>query len=737
MFSELESSAAGRRETPSLQPLKATKTFAGSFPSPTTSQEEPGLHSATNSAFLQSKENAARLRSAYSLDNISSITNRTTSSMDVHSSEMNGVEQDEVFWDPQHNKRTYKTMDPVSMSTDLEGGPLSPRSTGSASSYGSRRSSTSDFRSLQELGRIGHAPPLQTTGRRTSVVQTLERERQNNPSRLRGLSIPSRKPSSTSGKDTTVVADLPTISKSANTTLPKPERRFSYQPLMPVTMGSRGKLNGSSEQLSTNDFKFRKRPVSANMEFQSLPVTTKDAFKGFPPRQEAKKDIRVTANAGGPSQSNLPETSKQTESTFKDTEYPPSAPPSVPPGSGSNWDQSDSSTTTSVSKTSYTLSFSEPTARLVDGEMDEDHPAPAPPSSAPPPVPQPLDAITEECHSPSSQPSRNTLQHTTGVATTQPEIQLNTRSNLTNLEVDTKQEIFQSGVSPMMSPVSPGAKSPHKTPPPVPPKPRKPVSSPTPPVSSPSSFQTSFAWDRKSSSDSSNAQDFNASSPLLSPNVDKSQTYAYQTKPEEVTTLIASFSPAGVEQTSFTFDTLEQAAAPLEKTSSKTVEESESTPEVPPLPNAAPPSLPSVAPPSVPSPYDDNVAETQEEQWSIAVNVSSTISEDSALVDNETDSKIIDSTFDSADELESALKSDKPERSSGLVLNKTTINVSREDISEGRGSLLSSPDVILPLSPTPSDADSGIYSSKADHQRSDSGQSGRCTIMLLYRFVLF
>ena len=79
------------------------------------------------------------------------------------------------------------------------------------------------------------------------------------------------------------------------------------------------------------------------------------------------------------------------------------------------------------------------------------------------------------------------------------------------------------------------------------------------------------------------------------------------------------------------------------------------------------------------------------------------------------------------DELENALKSSQqPEELRSpetLAQHKSTMNISREDLSEGRGSLLSSPDVNLPLSPTPSDADSGIYSSKADHQRSDSGQS--------------
>jgi len=49
---------------------------------------------------------------------------------------------------------------------------------------------------------------------------------------------------------------------------------------------------------------------------------------------------------------------------------------------------------------------------------------------------------------------------------------------------------------------------------------------------------------------------------------------------------------------------------------------------------------------------------------------------------------------------------------------KGSITHSREDLSEGRGSLLSSPDVYTaPLSPTPSDTDSGI--DKLEQSRSD------------------
>ena len=52
--------------------------------------------------------------------------------------------------------------------------------------------------------------------------------------------------------------------------------------------------------------------------------------------------------------------------------------------------------------------------------------------------------------------------------------------------------------------------------------------------------------------------------------------------------------------------------------------------------------------------------------------------------------------------------------------SKTSFGHSREDLSEGHGSFLDSP--VAPLSPTPSDADSGIYSTKTDH-RSDLGES--------------
>ena len=73
------------------------------------------------------------------------------------------------------------------------------------------------------------------------------------------------------------------------------------------------------------------------------------------------------------------------------------------------------------------------------------------------------------------------------------------------------------------------------------------------------------------------------------------------------------------------------------------------------------------------------------------------------------------SHFDSSDELEGNFaRGALPQTSSPMISVAL-----KED--EGRGSLLSSPDINGPLSPTPSDTDSGIYSSRAETGRSDTG----------------
>ena len=75
------------------------------------------------------------------------------------------------------------------------------------------------------------------------------------------------------------------------------------------------------------------------------------------------------------------------------------------------------------------------------------------------------------------------------------------------------------------------------------------------------------------------------------------------------------------------------------------------------------------------------------------------------------------SHFDSSDELEGNFaRGALPQTSSPMISVAL-----KED--EGRGSLLSSPDINGPLSPTPSDTDSGIYSSRAETSKSDTGGS--------------
>ena len=75
------------------------------------------------------------------------------------------------------------------------------------------------------------------------------------------------------------------------------------------------------------------------------------------------------------------------------------------------------------------------------------------------------------------------------------------------------------------------------------------------------------------------------------------------------------------------------------------------------------------------------------------------------------------SHFDSSEELEGNFATGALPQTSSPMISVAL----KED--EGRGSLLSSPDINGPLSPTPSDTDSGIYSSRAETSKSDTGGS--------------
>ena len=172
-----------------------------------------------------------------------------------------------------------------------------------------------------------------------------------------------------------------------------------------------------------------------------------------------------------------------------------------------------------------------------------------------------------------------------------------------------------------------------------------------------------------------------------------------------------------------------------EKTTDEVVEDDD---EPPSMPETPPPSLPSAAPPSMPStvqsPVDREPSTCGDiSQDRLSLDGSSSASQDtvilatagdsldtgtSGLGDTSVDGKSNDSLFDSSDELDNTQHSSSCSSGSRDVM----VSISREDLSEGRGSMFSTPDVGQPLSPTPSDADSGIYSTKVDHQRSDSGQ---------------
>ena len=86
------------------------------------------------------------------------------------------------------------------------------------------------------------------------------------------------------------------------------------------------------------------------------------------------------------------------------------------------------------------------------------------------------------------------------------------------------------------------------------------------------------------------------------------------------------------------------------------------------------------------------------------------------------------SHFDSSEELEGNFARGQLHQTSSPMISVAL----KED--EGRGSLLSSPDINGPLSPTPSDTDSGIYSSRAETGRSDTG--GRYFFKSIYIYLL-
>lgn len=149
--------------------------------------------------------------------------------------------------------------------------------------------------------------------------------------------------------------------------------------------------------------------------------------------------------------------------------------------------------------------------------------------------------------------------------------------------------------------------------------------------------------------------------------------------------------------------------------------------ELAPLPpSTAPPAIPSTPPPPIPAalpPLNPPVEEAPRAQ--IVIKHPSRDLRDSGIVEmdhndlekaNQSQESINPCDL-SSEELDTSFKVDSSPRRHSESMNKSSLNQSKEDLfSEGRGSLMSSPDPVnIPLSPTPSDTDSGFDFSKLEN----------------------
>ena len=655
------------KETPSSQPFKATLRFPGT-PSPTSLEESSFLLKEAEPTTPQwSSQNALSLRPAHSLDNINRIN--STPAMATED-KVNGVQSKD-------DSGVFDTT--VASSLDLEDRML--MSPGSRSSTSSRRSSISDFSfsGMRDLQQGRCAPPLQST-RRMSLLNTLEREKRasSSGSKLKGLQIPSRKSSTE-----TSTTEMPVIGKDVpTTTLPRTEhRRTSYTPLFPVVrLTGSSKQNGTVDKLNKEDFKaaLSRRPPS--VDGLSGLSSTSEPLKSpsISPPTDFKKDVMAESQEG--TKPEVEDTKSKMETIVNKEPQPMGVvvdeePSEVPNG------RLDSPCIQHTVPSLSSVSFKPSSSSSASTDLSESR---SPSETA--------EKVTDkENKHDKSFSNQITLKDVEKSGSGSTKLEVRAKPKVTPLDVETGTDSVFSVAA------SPTAKSPHKTPPPLLPKPQKSVTSPT---------------SRKA------LDTFVSSSPLQSPPV--------STVPQ-VTTVIASFSPTGVQDDSFSLKDANTAKNTADKS--------------PPLPTAQPPSS------------RISYRENAEEIWSVIENTKpvrlpvktapstiSTISEEPITVvqkETDPDTRTLennDSMFDSSEELESTMKSTQrtPERSPGLSLNKDVISISREDLSEGRESILSSPDTNLPLSPTPSDADSGIYYGRADHQRSDSGQSGKSLTIFSY-----
>ena len=558
---------------------------------------------------------------------------------------------------------------------------LSPQQSPRPTMDGSTPSSTSSRRSSvgSDSGR-SYAPPLQVGARRESVVEQIEKKRRESiGTKLKGLQVPSRRQSADvpSRKLSTGGSELPTIpslGKFPSNLLPKPAiRRSSYQPVMSQPFVARHNIGSFSKD--TNDVVLTSSATTSSEKFRrfssSLPRNTAPPSEnnGIDNPQPSYQMPVMKRFSPSPRTGGL-DLSKVTRSL--DTSK------SVSCNGQSENDVPDSAPPalidSSISTTQVTVNLNKPLASRIEEKVPEL------PSQPPPPIPTEhvekdtplITAVSKPSVNNSS--SVDTAKKADVVTKPSPEVIPSIPSQPPPSSPSKHISTTTLSLS-LTSPTAPTSNikpllSPKKTPPPVAPKPKvRPVSlTKTPETDTPPIPLASTPESQPPVSA------FNPTPVLTAPVV--------ETKPEVGAPADDEFSPV--------------------------------------LPSAPPPALPSSPPPPPPSQHLElELPDPTPKSTSTLINHNRQKSADSM------------SEAGSSDELENTFKSEGLEYSPRQPSGKGSVTHSREDLSEGRGSLLSSPDVYTaPLSPTPSDTDSGI--DKLEQSRSDLGEYMKIFIKNIY-----
>ncbi len=648
---------------------------------------------------------------------------------------------------------------------------LNPEVRPRAGTFGSYNSSRrSSFSSDISVSSSGRAPPLQNApGRRTSMVETLEKQRkQSTPSsKLRGLQLPSRKVSAGSLGNS---VDLPTIGgMKASTSLPK-FRRSSYQPMLPDPASfperSMSMTDGNMPKRPAFGAAFRGvsvsgpsgRSVSTSLDDSATPsyerTTTETSVHGRqsstlprsaslnpPTYLSVDNAYRQTSQKGDLVENGLPDREDSHSPVFFDDK-------------DSSADTNLSSVTLSTNTTeaaSVTRITLEPPKVVATSAISMTRSADkkADAVAVPPERPK-VSMVTLRSHSSSAPKLSDSAVATDSASITVPD---SPRSKLVipsskKLATDT---VHLQTSTPVMGPQS-------KTAPSTLPKPKV--------------FPKPQTFDKISSSNTAVEISPRKEDTVTATSPAKLQIRSSRPIPSDHLHIdVQSPQNTGVpeQQEVAVQDSLLQTKPPtqssgianqqglpypdvLSESSSATATDSGFSDR----PSAPVPTLPSTAPPPPPTTHslvnfdDTSFPASSDDMPPIlphqpppppAASIASSGSYDSLLdlppsekitcihsreaggssmdgsESNTIDSGVVFSGHESGDELDTMIKSDLSPHHP-----KSYVSHSREDLSEGRGSLVCSPDVNAPLSPTTSEADSGIYSTKAEQSRTETGR---------------